>query len=619
MREKKPLKRMYKIVTLLLVIGSITVGTMIAFGSVQVNSTISIDTELAKEGRGIVETKTVNYAIAKIEIVRPEIIKPQMIELKAAKPKVTEGYYVSEASDWIAAQYVQAAGVTVNGHVIAVGQNDCGECNTIKWKNIVAISMSNTHTLGLKKDYTVIAAGNNDAKQCEVSKWSDIVAIAAATNISYGLKKDGKVVTTDISENDFMYFEQDKVQHWRKIVDISAGNLHVVGLKSDGTVIAAGYNYNHQCDVSSWTNIKKVYANADCTFGITYDGEVKVAGTFDTRIDLFAVETWSDIVQVTTAGSVAYGLKSDGTIIMTKYEGMGVNEINASTVSKWKNMIAIAAGNGFIIGLKSDGTIVHEGFHGIGLATATTWSNIGNKYYKRIIKGGTKLKAAAEPEDENAVAPMEDFVYEPINEEVNILLYVGDSESVNIPLKINGLRVTSIGNSAFANCNSIKKLTIPDSVTTIGESAFSRCINMRSVNIPKGVTKIEANTFFLCDSLEKITIPDSVISIGESAFYECHRIISIKFPKEITSIADFVCKGCYKLKSVTIPKGVTIIGEEAFSWCHTLKVIKLSNTVKSIEKGAFDFCSENFVVQGQKESYAETYAKEKIYIFKAVK
>ena len=33
--------------------------------------------------------------------------------------------------------------------------------------------------------------------------------------------------------------------------------------------------------------------------------------------------------------------------------------------------------------------------------------------------------------------------------------------------------VTSIGDSAFEDCNNLKSITIPDSVTSIGDRAFS--------------------------------------------------------------------------------------------------------------------------------------------------
>ena len=47
-----------------------------------------------------------------------------------------------------------------------------------------------------------------------------------------------------------------------------------------------------------------------------------------------------------------------------------------------------------------------------------------------------------------------------------------------IPDTINGYPVTSIGNSAFEDCDSLTSITIPDGVTSIGDSAFSRCKNL---------------------------------------------------------------------------------------------------------------------------------------------
>ena len=54
------------------------------------------------------------------------------------------------------------------------------------------------------------------------------------------------------------------------------------------------------------------------------------------------------------------------------------------------------------------------------------------------------------------------------------------SGNVSIPKEVsyNGRKysVTSIGNSAFYNCNSLTSVTIPNSVTSIGNSAFYGCI-----------------------------------------------------------------------------------------------------------------------------------------------
>ena len=41
--------------------------------------------------------------------------------------------------------------------------------------------------------------------------------------------------------------------------------------------------------------------------------------------------------------------------------------------------------------------------------------------------------------------------------------------------------VTTIGDSAFENCDSLISVIIPDSVTTIGEKAFAYCPNLTSI------------------------------------------------------------------------------------------------------------------------------------------
>ena len=62
---------------------------------------------------------------------------------------------------------------------------------------------------------------------------------------------------------------------------------------------------------------------------------------------------------------------------------------------------------------------------------------------------------------------------------------------------------------------------IPDSVTSIGECAFLECNSLTSIIIPDSVTSIGVCAFAQCNSLTSINIPDSVTTIANHAFKGC--------------------------------------------------------------------------------------------------
>ena len=154
-----------------------------------------------------------------------------------------------------------------------------------------------------------------------------------------------------------------------------------------------------------------------------------------------------------------------------------------------------------------------------------------------------------------------------------------------------GDNVTSIGNYAFGNCNSLSSVTIPDGVTSIGNYAFGSCNSLSSVTIPDGVTSIGNYAFGSCYSLSSVTIPDGVTSIGTSAFDSCNSLSSVTIPDGVTSIGISAFNSCYSLSSVTIPDGVTSIGTYAFYSCNSLSSITIPDGVTSIGDYAFQYCS----------------------------
>jgi hypothetical protein len=73
------------------------------------------------------------------------------------------------------------------------------------------------------------------------------------------------------------------------------------------------------------------------------------------------------------------------------------------------------------------------------------------------------------------------FSYRTIGENVEIMDYPStETGNVAIPDQIDGLPVTTIAESAFADCTGLTGVTIPASVTSIGNSAFAGCSALSS-------------------------------------------------------------------------------------------------------------------------------------------
>ena len=181
--------------------------------------------------------------------------------------------------DMISAGRWHTVGLRSDGTVVAVGDNDYGQCNVSGWKDIVAISAGDLHTVGLRSDGTVVAVGNDAYGRCDVSGWKDIVAISAGRNHTVGLRSDGTVVATKIIESEYIKDHgQCEVSGWTDIVAISTDYYHTVGLRSDGTVVAVGDNDYGRCNVSGWKDIVAISAGERHTVGLRSDGTIVAVG-----------------------------------------------------------------------------------------------------------------------------------------------------------------------------------------------------------------------------------------------------------------------------------------------------------------------------------------------------
>ena len=165
-----------------------------------------------------------------------------------------------------------------------------------------------------------------------------------------------------------------------------------------------------------------------------------------------------------------------------------------------------------------------------------------------------------------------------IGEEITSIGYWAFAECENLTGIVIPNCVTEIGDNAFYNCTSLTDIVIPDSVTEIGYSAFENCTSLTNIVIPDGVTYIVGGAFENCTSLTSIMIPDGVTEIGSSAFYNCTSLTHITIPNSVERIYSNAFEGCSNLKTLSLSKNVYYIDNMAFAKCDNLTVIYYAGT-----------------------------------------
>ncbi len=180
-----------------------------------------------------------------------------------------------------------------------------------------------------------------------------------------------------------------------------------------------------------------------------------------------------------------------------------------------------------------------------------------------------------------------------------------------------GSQLKKIGKMAFYGTQALESIDIPSTVTSIGESAFADCFSLKKIELGQ-IESLGQNTFARCSSLETakiqgssdVTYPSNMFSTwgndGHSAAplktleigagniqfglsNQKDSIETVVLGDGVTEIPINFANGCTQLKSISLPDALTSVPTNAFIGCSSLKKVDISENSKlqSIGSNAF--------------------------------
>ncbi len=167
---------------------------------------------------------------------------------------------------------------------------------------------------------------------------------------------------------------------------------------------------------------------------------------------------------------------------------------------------------------------------------------------------------------------------------------IGNDAFAGSALKtFKGDGVQTIGDRAFAGCNAMTAIVLPDTLSTMGNRVFANCLALESASLPSLKT-LGGETFFGAAKLSQVSFGDEAQTIGERTFVgtaltevDLSNIRSAEF----TTIGASAFSGCETLTKVILPDCATKIEEGAFNGCKALKEVVGIDQIT--EFGAFSF------------------------------
>ena len=165
-----------------------------------------------------------------------------------------------------------------------------------------------------------------------------------------------------------------------------------------------------------------------------------------------------------------------------------------------------------------------------------------------------------------------------------------DSHSASVKKLVVEDGITSIGNDAFSDCESLVSAELAEGITSIGDGAFTGCYDLEKINIPNSVTSIGYDAFDSCWTLPSLELPSGLSKL-ESSAVSFTAIKELTVPHGVKVVDSYLAAYNDNLTTVTLEEGVEEIWHRAFWGCEKLNNITIPRSVKKIEGEAFLECT----------------------------
>lgn len=192
-----------------------------------------------------------------------------------------------------------------------------------------------------------------------------------------------------------------------------------------------------------------------------------------------------------------------------------------------------------------------------------------------------------------------------------------------------GNPIVSIESYAFANCDVLREVSLPDSLVCIEEFAFHDCRMLQEVNLPNSLKVIEKLAFGNCELLSIKSLPVDIRNIGDyafelrihDAFYDCKNLKKVvlnarhldffELPKnvqireigeQVETIPSYFFSG-YESTVIEIPHNIKEIKTESFKNCKFLSELSFYCEDIELQKNWLVNCENLKIIKIVKTGY----------------